>query len=108
VMAGLMTWFILLYSSARIAGPLFRFRKNLELEINEGPVPTIQLRKGDYLQDLSGKLSNTVEHLSERYSNQLQAVDALQQQIISDEFDNSKRYRELLTRLKAAVDEKTP
>ena len=44
-LAGLITWTFTLYFSHRIAGPIYRFTKNLELEIEKGPVTTIAIRK---------------------------------------------------------------
>lgn len=38
--AGLMTWIITLYSSARIAGPLYRLSQNIELD-KKSPVSII-------------------------------------------------------------------
>ena len=99
LVAGLLTGFIMLYSSARVAGPVYRFSRNLEMEINEGPVPTIQLRKGDYLQDLSTKLSNTAEVLENHYKEQLQALEALEKHVASSRTTGDPQYTELLGRL---------
>ena len=41
---GLTTWLITLYSSFRVAGPLYRFSRNLELGIETGRVPRIRIR----------------------------------------------------------------
>ena len=75
--AGIMTWFITLYTSARIAGPLYRFSQNIELEITQGPVSIIGLRKGDPFQDLSHKLNGTVEGLSRYYEDQHELIDEM-------------------------------
>ena len=48
--AGIVTWLIALYSSFRIAGPLYRLAQNLELEIEHGPAVPIAIRRGDQLQ----------------------------------------------------------
>lgn len=44
-----LTWLIALYSSFRIAGPLFRFSRNLENAIAHGPAKPIPIREGDRL-----------------------------------------------------------
>lgn len=103
VLAGLIIWFVLLYSSARIAGPLYRFKKNIELEINQGPVPTIKLRKGDYLQELSAKLSGTAQGLMKYYDSQLAVVDALEQHLRGDNANDSESYQQLLSQLNQTV-----
>ncbi|MEO5331412.1 MAG: hypothetical protein H7839_05260 [Magnetococcus sp. YQC-5] len=54
MLTGLMTWMIALYSTFRVAGPIYRFSLNLKRQIHEGPIPLEQLREGDFLQ---------VEHL---------------------------------------------
>jgi hypothetical protein len=49
--AGVTTWLIALHSSFRIAGPLFRFARNLELEIKQGPTALVPIRGTDQLQN---------------------------------------------------------
>jgi len=49
-LAGITTWVIALYSSFRVAGPLFRLARNLEMEIEHGPAVPIAIRSGDQLQ----------------------------------------------------------
>lgn len=47
--AGLITWLIALYSSFRVAGPLFRFSRNIERAIAQGPIKPIPIREDDRL-----------------------------------------------------------
>lgn len=49
--AGLSAWLFSLYASFRIAGPLYRIARNLERQIEHGPVTTVPIRAGDALQD---------------------------------------------------------
>lgn len=49
-LACVVTWLVALYSSFRIAGPLYRFARNLEMEIEQGPVDPVAIRRGDQLQ----------------------------------------------------------
>ena len=74
---GITTWFITLYSSFRIAGPLYRFARNIELEIKEGPIPTIKIRAMDQLQVESEALANTVNSLQQHYQKIVDDCDKL-------------------------------
>lgn len=106
--AGLLTWFITLYSSARIAGPLYRFSQNIELEIKHGPVSIISLRKGDPFQDLSLKLNHTVEGLGQYYDDQHDLLDEMYRilEVGSEQYgkqNNNQKINNLLLQLKEAV-----
>lgn len=50
--AGIFTWFVALVFSFRIAGPLFRFSRNLEQAINNQGAPS-PIRDSDALQEES-------------------------------------------------------
>jgi len=60
-----ITWLFTIYSSFRIAGPLFRFSRNLE-NAAEGIAP-IGVRKDDALQDVSDQLKQSVSSLHNHY-----------------------------------------
>jgi hypothetical protein len=49
--AGVTTWLLALYGSFRIAGPLYRLSRDLELQINNGTVKPIPIRTTDKLQE---------------------------------------------------------
>ena len=49
--AGVSAWLFSLYASFRIAGPLYRLSRNLERQIEHGPVAAVPIRAGDALQD---------------------------------------------------------
>ena len=100
LLAGLLTWFIVLYSSHRVAGPLYRFSKNLELEIERGPVATTGLRKNDDFQDLSQRLGSAAAGLSRYYDDQRALLDELSRALDSAQELDPERYRELLRRLR--------
>lgn len=59
----LTTWLIALYSSFRVAGPLYRFCIDLEHGIREGQVPRIRVRASDAAQDDARYLEETVSGL---------------------------------------------
>ncbi len=48
--SGVVTYLISLYTSFRIAGPLYRFARNLEVMIEQGTLAMIPTRKGDHLK----------------------------------------------------------
>ena len=99
LLAGLVTWLITLYSSHRIAGPFYRFSKNLELEIEQGPVAPIRLRRGDRLQQLAAKLAGAADALENYYAEQLRLVDELERCIDAYDSDGAARCRESLRQL---------
>ena len=47
--AGITTWLITLYSSFRVAGPLYRFSRNLEMGIEQWPGSALPIRSADQL-----------------------------------------------------------
>ena len=73
-----ITWLITLYSSFRIAGPLFRFAQNLK-QAGKGIKP-IGIREGDALQDVSRLLLESVTSLHSHY----QDIDKHVAQILGD------------------------
>lgn len=62
----LVSWVLALYGSFRVAGPLYRLSRNLEL----APVSPnlIGVRKGDCFQDVSQQLRQAVDRVHEHYS----------------------------------------
>lgn len=78
---GLVTWLIALYSSFRIAGPLYRFSQNLRLAATDESAPLIDLRAGDSLRTESEMIKQTVgavrAHHAEAASAMGQAREAI-------------------------------
>ncbi|WP_426417183.1 hypothetical protein [Aestuariirhabdus sp. LZHN29] len=64
--AAATTWVISLYASFRIAGPLYRFARNLEIQYRHSGEPVLSIRQGDALQAESDALMATIEVL-QRY-----------------------------------------
>lgn len=56
----LATWLIALYSSFRIAGPLYRFSQNLQLATMDESAAMIELRAGDSLRQEAEMIKQTV------------------------------------------------
>ena len=99
LLAGFVTWLITLYSSHRIAGPFYRFSKNLELEIEQGPVAPIRLRQGDRLQQLAAKLASAADALENYYAEQLRLVDEFERCIDAADTEGAARCRDALREL---------
>lgn len=78
---GLVTWLIALYSSFRIAGPLYRFSQNLRLAAVNESATMIELREGDSLRTEAEMIKQTLLTLRAHHnavsSAASQASDAL-------------------------------
>lgn len=84
------TWLITLYSSFRIAGPLFRFSRNLETAITAGPRKPIPIREGDSLQQDAALLASSLAALEVHYANLHEEVAAAITQIKDRELDQTQ------------------
>lgn len=100
-----ITWLFTVYSTFRIAGPLYRFSRNLE-QAAEG-VPPLGLRKDDALQDVSEQLKQSVGTLHGHYRDIDKQINELLYQIdIKDgtELDeNMDKLRALVQKAKIDV-----
>ena len=50
IFAGITTWLLSLYASFRIAGPLYRISRDLELQVEPGSIAPVPIRTTDGLQ----------------------------------------------------------
>jgi hypothetical protein len=100
--AGIITWLIVLYSSFRIVGPLYRFTQNLKLAGDSDSAALIGLRQGDAMQEQEENIKIAVAVLREHYTE----VEAVSRQAAAalDESD-AAAYAGAVARLKA-LDEK--
>ncbi len=93
--AGFTVWIICLYSSFRIAGPMYRFARNLEKQIADGPTEMLQIRNDDQLQGESQLFNQATEHLKDFYAQIKQSSQAMRDKIKNEmllnkaELDNS-------------------
>lgn len=101
-LAGVITWGITLYSSFRIAGPLYRFSQNLKLASASDFARLIDLRNDDSLVEQAKSIKQAVDALREHHVALEQAsqaaLNALQK-------NDAAAYAEALARLKL-LDEK--
>ncbi len=88
---GMLIWMISVYSSAHISGPLFRFARNLELEIAERGVPLVKIRDGDYLHSDAMLLEETVAKINQHYDELLRQVGTLNKQLESNNLAEIKK-----------------
>ena len=103
ILAGIITWLVTLYFSHRIAGPIYRFTKNLELEIEKGPVSTIAIRKEDSLQALSTKLETAARGLSRYYDSQKEIVDQIYRLVDGEYEVDGKEFSKRIDKLQKTV-----
>lgn len=73
--AAAVTWLVALYASFRIAGPLFRLSRNMEILIGSGDATLVPIRRNDQLQEESRQLVQTFHALQNHYHEIGAAVD---------------------------------
>ncbi len=66
-----LTFFICIFFSHRIAGPLYKLQKHLRLMREDAHPDKLFFRKGDYFQELATDVNDTFDHLEDTYKNDL-------------------------------------
>ena len=99
----ILTWLIALYSSFRIAGPLFRLSRNLEASISEGPVKPIPIRASDRLQPEAALLEAGLGALTAHYGELREDVELALKQIDSGAITLDE-WRSICARLKRSLE----
>ena len=82
-LAGITTWGIALYSSVRIAGPLYRIARTLEMEIDQGPAVPVAIRRTDQLQLEWGEFDASMAGLHRHFSDLKQALAQTEQTVLA-------------------------
>jgi hypothetical protein len=98
--AGVTTWLIALYSSFRIAGPLYRFARNLEEELARGPVVPVPIRRGDALQAQAQAFEQAVSALHGHYQDLRRALSDVERELQATDGAGSARLAAALHRLR--------
>ncbi len=98
--AGVTTWLIALYSSFRIAGPLYRFARNLEVELARGPVVPGPIRRGDALQAEARAFEQAVAALRGHYQNLRHALSDVERELQATDGADGARLAAALHRLR--------
>ncbi len=88
---GVLTWFVALYSSFRIAGPLFRFTRNLETAIELGPVRPVPIRNHDKLHADARLLEQALLAMETHYREIRDEIDRALVELDRGQFDASQR-----------------
>jgi len=99
-----ITWLFTVYSTFRIAGPLYRFSRNLE-QASDGIAP-LSVRSDDALQDVSERLQESVMSLHNHYHMIDKQINELLYQIdIKDDTELTQNLTKLKTLInKACID----
>lgn len=96
-MVGLSVSIITLYSSFRIAGPLYRFSRIFQQA--RQPVPAQHLRRKDSLQDVSHEIQESIQHLHAHYDLIQNEVVALKK-TLGSKISTPEQYQKKVQRLK--------
>ncbi len=99
VIASITTWFIALYSSFRIAGPLFRFSQNLKNIIGNAFAVPMAIRQTDMLQREWNEFDISQTKLREHYACLRDALEQCEQTLRAAEPDPDS-LRQALERLR--------
>jgi hypothetical protein len=100
--AGIITWLIALYSSFRIAGPLYRFSQNLKLATASDDAALLDLRSDDTLIAHSDRIKQAVGTLRAHYAALEQHAEAASAAL---ERGDAAAYEQAVSALRA-IDEK--
>lgn len=79
--AGVTTWLISLYSSFRIAGPLYRFSRTLETGIEHWPAAPLPIRRTDQLHPEWKALNIGVAAVRGHYDDLRRALEAAERSL---------------------------
>lgn len=94
---GIVTWAIALYSSFRIAGPLYRFSRNLELATAIGPIVPVTIRKDDILQKEAQEIEEALAAVRSHLAAIREAADDVEKALLAND---AVAYEQALARLK--------
>jgi hypothetical protein len=93
--AGFITWLIALYSSFRVAGPLYRFACNIEMVLTKGLVTLVPLRRDDCFQQQSRQLNEAVSVLKAHYTEIEQLLGEIKSLVEQGDPDSPETQRQL-------------
>lgn len=79
--AGVTTWLISLYSSFRIAGPLYRFSRNLEMAIEHESALPLPIRHADQLQREWKALDTSLAALRAHYAELRRTLEEIERSL---------------------------
>lgn len=79
--AGVFTWLVSLYAGFYIAGPLYRFARNLEDFIEQGPITPLPTRQKDKLKREEQQILRSIVKLQSHYGAMRAATETALAQI---------------------------
>ena len=85
--AGIAAWLFSLYTSFRIAGPLYRISRDLEAQIEHGPIAPAPIRGTDRLQREWKEFDAGVAALCAHYAELGQALNQVENSLDADAAD---------------------
>lgn len=103
VVCALLIVILTLLASHKIAGPLYRIRKELELIKNGSFTSSFHIRKGDQMQDLADSLSDVVSLLRDKHKT-LKAKNLELKKIIEVNPENKEGIKALINDLEHTLD----
>jgi hypothetical protein len=102
VLTAALTGLIALYASFRVAGPLFRLSRNLEVAINQGPVKPVPIRDSDDLHQEAQLLEVALGTLATHYDGLRLEIDQALGQLAVGEVPQADRLA-ICTRLQERI-----
>ncbi|MDD5195414.1 MAG: hypothetical protein PHQ96_07085 [Candidatus Omnitrophica bacterium] len=103
VISALLVALLTLLASHKIAGPLYRIRKELELVKSGSFLPNFHIRKGDQMQDLADSLFEVVSLLRDKHKT-LKAKNLELKKIIEANPENKEGIKALINDLENTLD----
>ena len=100
-LVALITGIIALYSSFRVAGPLYRFARNLSVSEKHS---IIGIRQGDCLQDVSQQLRDSIRSLDAYKQDIHEMLEKAEACLQSPDENTVVEYAALIKQLKAKLD----
>jgi hypothetical protein len=99
IMASLIAWLVALYGSFRVAGPLFRFSRNMKNAMEHPSRKPVRLRQGDMLQREWQEFETSLSRFDQHCRHLGEALDDVKQTLPMDDRSDLSMAREALTRL---------
>lgn len=110
LMIGLSSFFAIvvgLYFSHKLAGPIYRFKLELQRLADGQPTRTIRLRQGDDFQDVAQAMNRALERLQGDEMALLERLETAEQRFaetrraVRDHLEDPQKLRQILTKIES-------